>query len=171
VSVQNAPVDDAVQTFTCGMHPDRRLPHFGDCPSCGMNLVPLPYAPLQADLERYGEWMLQGKRALGEAYFQPVEALAQANPSAGESLYGDLCASCHGPRGRGDGPAATGSQPPPADLSHPVRARYLTDAGRIHLVAQGIPGSMPGAAQLSKRQQLDLYAHVASLRGPAPVVP
>lgn len=31
--------------------------------------------------------------------------------------YRDFCAGCHGAAGEGDGPAAAGMQPPPADLT------------------------------------------------------
>jgi mono/diheme cytochrome c family protein len=40
----------------------------------------------------------------------------QKNP-VGADLYLRYCASCHGPVGRGDGPAAAALQPPPADLT------------------------------------------------------
>lgn len=36
---------------------------------------------------------------------------------SGRALYTDLCASCHGPTGLGDGPAAIGLTPPPPDLT------------------------------------------------------
>jgi mono/diheme cytochrome c family protein len=35
----------------------------------------------------------------------------------GAVLYHQYCASCHGPTGKGDGPAATSLQQPPADLT------------------------------------------------------
>lgn len=35
----------------------------------------------------------------------------------GRALYLDHCAACHGPTGRGDGPAAAGLEPPVADLT------------------------------------------------------
>ena len=39
----------------------------------------------------------------------------------GEVVYRRYCAACHGPEGRGDGPAAPALTPPPADLT---RLRY-----------------------------------------------
>lgn len=36
---------------------------------------------------------------------------------SGRALYQDYCLSCHGPAGRGNGPAAVGLAHPPADLS------------------------------------------------------
>jgi len=38
-------------------------------------------------------------------------------PTGGAALYQERCASCHGPQGRGDGPAATTFDPRPTDLT------------------------------------------------------
>jgi mono/diheme cytochrome c family protein len=38
-------------------------------------------------------------------------------PTTGRALYADYCAACHGAAGRGDGPAAAGLAPRPADLT------------------------------------------------------
>ena len=38
-------------------------------------------------------------------------------PQAGRAEYQQLCSSCHGPDGRGDGPAAAGLRVKPADLT------------------------------------------------------
>lgn len=37
--------------------------------------------------------------------------------------FAALCVTCHGPGGKGDGPAASGMQPPPADLTR-IAARH-----------------------------------------------
>ena len=41
VTVEHAHVDEEGQLWTCGMHPDIILDEPGDCPICGMKLVPL----------------------------------------------------------------------------------------------------------------------------------
>ena len=38
-------------------------------------------------------------------------------PSSGKEMYQAYCASCHGPDGKGDGPAAPALKTPPADLT------------------------------------------------------
>ncbi len=45
--------------------------------------------------------------------------LTQAQPAtaSGEQLFQDRCASCHGADATGNGPAAAGVTPPPADLT------------------------------------------------------
>ena len=37
--------------------------------------------------------------------------------TSGKDLYAEFCASCHGPSGKGDGPAAAGLSRAPADLT------------------------------------------------------
>jgi putative copper resistance protein D len=84
----------------------------------------------------------------------PYNALSVAN---GLHLYSQHCASCHGTAGYGDGPAAPGMRPPPADLT----ARHTADhtAGDIFWwLTHGKPGTaMPGfATQLSEEERWDL---------------
>ncbi|WP_415393579.1 c-type cytochrome [Paracoccus sp. SJTW-4] len=38
-------------------------------------------------------------------------------PDTGAADYAQFCASCHGPAGKGDGPAARGLRPPATDLT------------------------------------------------------
>lgn len=50
----------------------------------------------------------------------PLLALPACDPVDtydAETLYDENCAICHGPGGQGDGPAAGGLTPPPADLT------------------------------------------------------
>ncbi len=56
---------------------------------------------------------------------------AQEEEVSGRALYVDLCASCHGDSGRGDGPAAAGLSAPIPDLT--VLAR--NNRGEFPLVA------------------------------------
>lgn len=41
----------------------------------------------------------------------------QSDPSSGKTMYGSYCAACHGPAGKGDGPAASEFKAPPTDLT------------------------------------------------------
>ena len=51
------------------------------------------------------------------------------NERRGEQLYAANCASCHGPRGAGDGPAAASLVPAPSDLSsHEYATARIVDA-------------------------------------------
>lgn len=52
----------------------------------------------------------------------PTVAAGTAAPAGtGAGDYARLCASCHGPEGRGDGPAASGLPTRPADLTRIAR--------------------------------------------------
>lgn len=109
------------------------------------------------------------RTTLGAAYDAPVAGLDAADPAKGKAAYDRLCASCHGPGGKGDGPAGQGLKPPPADFTDGFHARWYSDAGRVHIIREGIEGTaMTGfSGQLSDAELLDLYAYVRSLR-PAP---
>ncbi len=79
----------------------------------------------------------------------------------GARLFGEQCASCHGPAGRGDGPLARSLVPPPADLTAAALAATspLEFYRRINV---GVAGTaMPGFADrlsLEDRWALALYA-------------
>lgn len=66
--------------------------------------------------------------AVGGAYLAGQEELAPqdqvkktqipySNPQSGEQMYKDYCAACHGPGGKGDGPAAAFLKTWPPDLT------------------------------------------------------
>jgi putative copper export protein/mono/diheme cytochrome c family protein/peroxiredoxin len=84
----------------------------------------------------------------------PYSALSIAN---GLQLYGEHCAVCHGEEGYGDGPAAAGFRPRPADLT----AKHTADhtAGDIFWwLTHGMKGrAMPGFQdRLSEEERWDL---------------
>ena len=56
---------------------------------------------------------------------------------AGREVYETRCLSCHGETGRGDGPAAPGLNPPPADLV--LHAPLHPEAALFEFVRDGIP--------------------------------
>jgi mono/diheme cytochrome c family protein len=95
---------------------------------------------------------------------------ARARPIA--DLYARNCAACHGPEGRGDGPAADALDPRPRDfVAQPLR--YAATGGTRPQIARavaetirrGLPHSaMPGfAAVLDEKETNDLAGHVLSL--------
>jgi len=71
--------------------------------------------------------------------------------SRGSATYQQFCSNCHGESTRGDGPLATGLDPPPADLV--IHVPLHPDNVLYQFVQEGIPGSsMPplGAAITDK---------------------
>ncbi len=74
---------------------------------------------------------------------------ATANVGGGKTLYASMCAMCHGPSGRGDGPAsatikdANGNPVPPGNLaSGELKAGRSSEQIYMRIKA-GVPGLMP----------------------------
>ena len=77
---------------------------------------------------------LGGGEVLRNPFPPTPESLA-----AGATTYAQVCQTCHGTEGRGDGPAAVGLLPPPADLIIHVPLHSETDLFRF--VRDGIPNT------------------------------
>jgi len=97
-------------------------------------------------------------------YARPAAAYTAASVADGLALYRLHCAVCHGTRGYGDGPAAAGLRPRPADLT----ARHAGDhtAGDLFWwLSHGIPGTaMPGFGdRLSEEERWSLVNAVRAL--------
>ncbi len=76
------------------------------------------------------------------------------------------CAICHGAAGQGDGPAAGGLTPPPADLTDAARQGQLSVFGLYNTITLGIKGTaMTGFPALSEAQRWALAFHVSTLAG------
>lgn len=83
-----------------------------------------------------------------EAQGLPEEALELENPIAateesiarGREIYQQSCASCHGDEGYGDGPAAAGLDPKPANL-HAGHVQILPDGGLFWIITYGVEGT------------------------------
>ncbi|HEV2752167.1 MAG TPA: c-type cytochrome [Gemmatimonadales bacterium] len=95
--------------------------------------------------------------------------------SLGRRVYAQRCAVCHGPDGRGNGPAAPSLIPRPRDFTagqfkykSTAAGRPPTDADLVHVVANGLPAS----AMPYWRDILDtaaLHAVVAYVKSMSPV--
>jgi high-affinity iron transporter len=78
--------------------------------------------------------------------------------------YTTHCAVCHGAAGRGDGPAAKGLTPPPADLTDAARMGQHSVFGLYNTITLGIKGTaMSGFAPLTDSQRWALAFHVSTL--------
>jgi high-affinity iron transporter len=65
--------------------------------------------------------------------------------TSGAAVFAANCATCHGERGLGDGPAATGLEPPPADLTDTA---WTTGDGSVQAVTNTIEHGSPGTAMI-----------------------
>jgi mono/diheme cytochrome c family protein len=57
--------------------------------------------------------------------------------AAGEALYRAHCAACHGDLGEGDGPAAAGMSPPPANLRWSMQRPVANDTYLMWTISEG----------------------------------
>lgn len=92
----------------------------------------------------------------------------QKSLAQGKELYLKHCAACHGAGGKGDGPAAAGMNPPPAnflDLDH--SATYGPDE-KYWIISNGSPETgMPGFSdQMGLLDRWHLVNHILNLQKP-----
>lgn len=64
------------------------------------------------------------------------------DPAAGKAKYDQMCASCHGAGGKGDGPAAAALKPPPSNLT----VSTLSEADKTAIIKNG--GASVGRAAM-----------------------
>ena len=85
-----------------------------------------------------------------KARVNPVEA-SPAVLLKGQALYQKHCASCHGDKGKGDGPAETYETEPATDLTDRALQERLTDGEILWKITkgrrEGTEVIMPGIAQ------------------------
>jgi len=83
---------------------------------------------------------------------------------AGKTLYENFCLSCHGPAGKGDGPAASTLQPKPADLSALLQSQ--DDAYLAARISEGKDGTAMVSWKnvLSEAQIWQIVAYLRTLK-------
>jgi len=97
---------------------------------------------------------------------------APLDTALGHTLYTANCASCHGDRGLGDGPAAKGLPIVPPPIGSASEIPDLSSTLAYNVVSVGISGSpMPAFANLSPQQRWNIVNYVWSLRGSPMEIP
>ncbi len=91
------------------------------------------------------------------------------NAPAGEAVYAEKCAPCHGSSGMGDGAQASGLSVPPAKLGDPAVARAAVPTDWYQVVTQGRMDRFmpPFGPSLSDQQRWDVVAYALSLSASA----
>lgn len=86
---------------------------------------------------------------------------------AGKALFEKNCSSCHGTSGRGDGPAARGLNPAPANLTAALKMPMASDAYLDWTISEGgvpVHSAMPPfKAVLSQDQIWQVVLYLRSL--------
>lgn len=151
----------ALWTVACGGGESQAPPPASSPSAPEPPLVPAP-APRQPDAPSAG------------AHPTPEFDLASGDAAAGEGLYQQYCASCHGPLGRGDGPVGAALNPKPADHSNGDYMNALSDEHLFKVVKYGgtavdrSPLMAPWGGTLSDEQIVDVVAFVRSLADSGP---
>ncbi len=99
-----------------------------------------------------------GGETLQNPYPPTPESLA-----AGATTYNQICQTCHGDTGRGNGPAAPGLNPPPADLV--VHVPLHAEADLFRFIRDGIPNTAmtPLNNRLTETQIWHLVNYIRTL--------
>ena len=99
-------------------------------------------------------------------------AQSAADPARGAAQYQMLCASCHGPRGAGDGPAGQNLVPRPAHHNDGAYMNALSNEYLFRVIKEGgaavgkSPMMAPWGGALSDAQIWDVVAHLRTLAQP-----
>jgi len=120
----------------------------------------LPAESLAAEAQRVEQRL---RLALGTSFEDPPPH--EVSLALGARVYAQRCASCHGAQGRGDGPAAAGVSPPPADLRDSAVLAASTPLDFYRRITHGVPGTaMPSFdSLLSREERWAVVAHVYTL--------
>ncbi len=93
-----------------------------------------------------------------------------ADVAAGEAKFKQLCSTCHGPTGLGDGPAAAGLRPKPRPLGDPAWQDEVDDAHIAKVITEGgaavglSPMMTPWGHALKGDDLANVLAYIRSLR-------
>lgn len=126
----------------------------------------VPKGPLPL---RYGASEEDALRAAVEL-LMPPDIVAEVDTAPGETLFTQLCRTCHGDEGHGDGVTMKrGFQPPASLLTQ--KARDMEDGQMFHVLTHG-QNLMPShAGQLSTDDRWRVIRYVRSLQEHLPVDP
>lgn len=115
---------------------------------------------------RHREAMMNGIPSDYAGLRNPLPASADVI-AAGETLYQANCVACHGSNGAGDGPAATGMSPPPANLRWTLQRPIAGDGYLMWAISDGgaqLGTGMPAfAGALSERDRWRIIRYLRTL--------
>ena len=99
-------------------------------------------------------------------------AAGAGDAAKGKDIYGKSCVGCHGPAGKGDGPAASALNPKPTNLADKAAMSKLDDAALTNVIAKGgasvgkSPIMPPFNTQLKDQDIKDVIAYIKTFSAP-----
>jgi mono/diheme cytochrome c family protein len=113
--------------------------------------------------------LLVFNRPVRAARAEPVNPVppSASSAAAGQAVYEQKCAACHGPSGKGDGPVGLTLNPRPADLALHAVPGVHTDGRLFEWISNGYPGSvMPGfAGEIAEVDRWNLVNYLRTFAG------
>ena len=118
-----------------------------------------------------GTWPPGARAQGGTPWVAPESEKAKKNPTPsdkktveqGEKVAKVNCVSCHGPKGKGNGPAAVALNPKPADWTS-KRVQDMSDGEIFWKITTG-RGAMPSWRHLPENDRWALVRYVRTLAG------
>lgn len=89
--------------------------------------------------------------------------------AAGAKTYAGVCATCHGPGGKGDGPGAAALNPKPRNFTDPKAFKTKSDEEMFAVIQKGggaakLSAAMPAWGSVLKRDQIwQVIAYIRTL--------
>lgn len=114
--------------------------------------------------------ILQSKQQVSETWKAPKSADKLKNPLEGKSeaakdgknLFQIYCVTCHGDKGKGNGPSAAGLNPKPANLTI-KQIQEQSDGALFWKITTGKPPMVSWKYTLSKKQRWELVDYIRQL--------
>ena len=93
-----------------------------------------------------------------------AHAVIRGTPEQGKAIFEERCASCHGMKGRGDGPRAPFLSPRPASLIS-AGTSIKSDEELFEVITNGKPRTdmPPWKDLLTEQERLDVVAYIRFL--------
>jgi len=95
-----------------------------------------------------------------------------ADPANAKAKFQQLCVSCHGPEGKGNGPAAAALNPKPQDLTDITHMKQYSDEILFKIIKMGgaaagkSPMMPPWAGALTDKDIRDMVAFIRTFAKP-----
>jgi mono/diheme cytochrome c family protein len=135
----------------------------------GLWWLPVSAQPLQGAMNmsmiRHHHVMQHGIDPQYESRVNPLAGAPQ-DVAAGGKLYAAHCSACHGATGLGDGPAAAGLDPPPANIAMFLKMHRVPDGYLYWTLAEGgvpLQTAMPPFKETLTEEQI--WRTILFLRG------